>query len=345
MSRSNSSANSVPLKSALNKQTSVNNNFPSIKNQSITSSSTFAPPVPTAVIPPVADTESNEKLRIKQVSFLDPYSLRWINKRRGINTGANIAVQITPHKFNQLRDMFQGLDFDGGGEIDFEEFKNAVEYVEKKTNNKSMLSGDPKKIFKLMDADGSGSVDFKEFLNAMTSDMGGGLNASIKDMSRMQAAFYEFANIHRRQNILDKITDNKADDVLKCEEFIKLFQIEYISNIGDELSPEEQVGKAAEDMRKERKELGKDYWDKKRLELARARAADVYLRTSKSFSTIGRPSSMSKLKPLQTMSNKDLNKIATDMADFSLQKKSFIPICTTGGLRMKARTDGFHVIK
>jgi hypothetical protein len=292
----------------------------------------------------VKDETEDKKMKIKQVSFLDPYSLKWINKRRGIDTGLNVAIQITPHKYNQLKEMFDGLDFDGGGEIDFDEFKNALQYVNDKTKQKNLL-GDPKTIFKLMDTDGSGTVDLKEFITAMTADIGtsgSGISESAKEMSAVQSSFYEFANIHRRQNILEKIS--KSNDIVRCNEFGKLFQIQYLSDTRDDLSSEEQVGKAIDDLRRERKDLGKDYWHRKKVEHMRSRTAEMYLRSegmsqshaikSQAICLSGSGSASSLHLPAKTknnnmlnssLSSSQLNKLSTDMSRFRLPKKTFLP--------------------
>lgn len=108
------------------------------------------------------------------------------------------------------------------------EFKEAIAYVEAHTKGPSIF-GDPKKvkeIFEEMDADGSGTVDFDEFVTALTSDSKSGTNSG-NELSKLQNTFYEFANMHRRQNVLDKIADKKSEDPNRYKEFDRLFRMEY----------------------------------------------------------------------------------------------------------------------
>lgn len=136
-----------------------------------------------------------DDMRQSAVSFLDPVSIRWMNKRRKNVSNHQIANKVTPQRAQQIRDMFNGLDFDGGGEIDLQEFKQAVAYVALHTKNSSWA--DPKKLnemFVAMDTDGSGTVDFNEFMVAMTTDLSGGFSGTGKDLSRLQYAFFDFVS-------------------------------------------------------------------------------------------------------------------------------------------------------
>ncbi|CAE7627766.1 unnamed protein product, partial [Symbiodinium microadriaticum] len=170
----------------------------------------------------------NEDRTIRNMTSLSPDAIRWMNARRPLNQAVAKPQHISPHRASQLRDIFNGLDFDGGGEIDLKEFKEAIAYVEAHTKGSSIF-GDPKKvkeIFEEMDADGSGTVDFDEFVTALTSDSKSGTNSG-NQLSKLQNTFYEFANMHRRQNVLDKIADRKSEDPNRYKEFDRLFRMEY----------------------------------------------------------------------------------------------------------------------
>lgn len=179
---------------------------------------------------PVPIEESNEDEQdhnLKNMTLLSPEAIQWMNKRRPLHQAQVQPQHISPHRASQLRDMFDGLDFNGGGEIDLKEFKEAIAYVESRTTGTSIF-GDPKRvneIFQEMDADGSGTVDFNEFVTALTSDSKSGTNSG-NQLSQLQHTFYEFANMHRRQNILDKI-EHGNDDLQRYNEFEKLFRVEY----------------------------------------------------------------------------------------------------------------------
>jgi hypothetical protein len=171
--------------------------------------------------------DEQEEQSLKNMTLLGPDAIQWMNKRRPLNQAQSQPQHISPHRASQLRDMFDGLDFNGGGEIDLKEFKEAIAYVESKARaGSASIFGDPKRvneIFQEMDADGSGTVDFNEFVIALTSDS---KSNSGNQLSQLQHTFYEFANMHRRQNILDKIVHGN-DDLQRYDEFEKLFRVEY----------------------------------------------------------------------------------------------------------------------
>jgi hypothetical protein len=127
---------------------------------------------------------------LKAVSTLDAHCLRWMNKRKtGVSTGnANVKVRIfrliplphhnhlilsmifklPPDKARQLREVFAGLDFNGGGSVDINEFKAAISYVNETFKDGSINFGDAHQInalFRAMDTDGSGDIDFGEFMS------------------------------------------------------------------------------------------------------------------------------------------------------------------------------------
>lgn len=171
---------------------------------------------------------NGEEKLVKNMTSLSPDTIKWMNSRRPLNQSVAKPQHISPHRAAQLKDIFDGLDFDGGGEIDLQEFKEAIAFVESRSNGPSIF-GDPKKvkeIFIEMDADGSGTVDFDEFVTALTSDSKSGTNTG-NELSKLQTTFYEFANMHRRQNVLDKIADRKSDDPNRYKEFDRLFRMEY----------------------------------------------------------------------------------------------------------------------
>lgn len=64
--------------------------------------------------------------------------------------------------------MFAGLDFNGGGSVDINEFKAAISYVNSVSKDGGVNFGDARQInalFRAMDTDGSGDVDFNEFMS------------------------------------------------------------------------------------------------------------------------------------------------------------------------------------
>ena len=114
----------------------------------------------------------------KSVSYLDPGTIRWIQKHRSKKANAFSAF-VQPSRAIQLRAIFKGLDFDNSGELSLEELKEAIRYVATSSSSSigDALFENPEKInqyFESMDIDKNGTVDFNEFLIAMTSEGSGG---------------------------------------------------------------------------------------------------------------------------------------------------------------------------
>jgi len=281
----------------------------------------------------IEDEDENEDKKddnLKSMTMLPPDAIRWMNKRRPLNQTVAKATHIPPHKASQLREMFDGLDIDGGGEIDLKEFKDAIAYVsEHSTVGTGDILGDPKNvtaIFRAMDTDGSGTVDFNEFVIAMTADNSGAANSS--DLSKLQSTFYDFANIHRRQNMLELIKNKTVGDLDKFQEFERLFKVEYFHDEELQLSVEEQLAKTTKEVLKEKKKLGKVYKEKRQLEIFRSRAADCYAKSEKHRL-------MSEVVPGRKFEIPDINNVSKQhskrkkfskrMECFSIQKETFLP--------------------
>lgn len=97
--------------------------------------------------------ESNEAI----VSCLPCETLRWIKKRRKINSKLKVAMSFFRER--QLREIFNGLDYKTQGEIDLNDLKLAVQYVEdslkgRKGEQLQNLQG----MFAAMDEDGMYSM-------------------------------------------------------------------------------------------------------------------------------------------------------------------------------------------
>jgi len=152
------------------------------------------------------------------VSFLTPEAFSWMNKRRPNAKNSSAKEYIPPSKALMLKQIFRGLDFDGSGEISLDELKEAVTYVaDNHTEGENPIFEDVEKVtkfFEAMDTDGSGAVDFNEFLIAMTSQ---GKDSASTDMNRMQEAFKDFAKIHRRQKLVDRLEDKGLSDLDRLE--------------------------------------------------------------------------------------------------------------------------------
>ena len=129
----------------------------------------------------------------------------------------------------QLRSIFRGLDFDGSGEIDIDELKDAVKFVANADTGSPPLIEKPEEIvqlFESMDIDKNGTVDFDEFLVGMTTSSAAGAVGSAK----MANAFFDFANQHRRQTIVDQINDKKAPTDERYNALRKLYNMKYLKD-------------------------------------------------------------------------------------------------------------------
>lgn len=134
--------------------------------------------------------------------------------------------------------------------------------------------------------DGNGAVDLNEFLIGMTSEAA---NMSIDDNAResasLQQAFQEFANLHRRNVILERLYDTSsgASDAKRYSELGKLFTICYFKQesktdgiVGTVM---EQIQQAKEIAAAEKKEFGAEARRQRQLESLRAREAVMQLQT------------------------------------------------------------------
>lgn len=164
-------------------------------------------------------TKSNKN---SSVSSLPPNTLRWINKRR---PDGSHCRYITPSRAMHLRSIFRGLDFDDSGNISLKELKGAVAYVAKHDHGSKPIFEDPKKMndfFDKMDLNKNGDIDFNEFLVAMTEQ---GSNDD-DDTARLQLAFHDFANKHRRQTLIDRVKDKSIPDIEQLHNMHTLFTLQ-----------------------------------------------------------------------------------------------------------------------
>ena len=168
-----------------------------------------------------------DMVNTKSVSFLSSDAINWMNKRRPrVVNGLAQQSHLTPAKALQYQEIFEGLDFDGSGGISLKEMEEAIKYV-----NKHQLGcvNRPREImdfFRRMDVDGNGVIDFSEFLMAMS------LENSVNAKDGMQKAFLSFATMHRRRNVLDRLTNNKVRDTEKYREFLTLFDEQSVDDVG-----------------------------------------------------------------------------------------------------------------
>lgn len=275
-------------------------------------------------------SDNKEEHTLKNMTMLPPDAIRWMNRRRPLNQIISKPTHIPPHQASQLREMFDGLDFDGGGEIDLKEFKDAIAYVSAhSTIGTNDILGDPKNvtaIFRAMDADGSGTVDFDEFVLAMTADTTGTTGST--DLTKLRSTFYDFANVHRRQNMLEIIKDKGSSDRAKFQEFERLFEVEYFHAEEINLSVEEQVAKTTKEVMKQKKKLGKLYKESRNLEIVRSRAADCITKSEKKrMSQLHKSGTKFEIPDINRASHQyqKRKQFGGKMEDFSIQKQTYLP--------------------
>ena len=212
-------------------------------------------------------------------SFLSGSQIRWMGKHKP-NASGSAKTYIAPTRVLQLRSIFKGLDFDGSGEISLQELKDAISYVAaSKTGSGPPLIKDPvgiSKLFESMDINGDGVVDFEEFLLGMTAPSGGGKDSGAADIAGLQQAFYDFANQHRRQLIIDKMKDNSVSVVDRYAEFRKLYTIKFIKDdFGGAVTTEDLIKQAIKGAAEERGEMANASRFVRLKEISRSRAAAI----------------------------------------------------------------------
>lgn len=269
----------------------------------------------------VASHEDDQGLS-RNVSFLSADTVRWMNKRKP-NAKNSLRAFVMPARALQLREIFRGLDFDRSGNIDIDELKEAISYVVTASTGDSKaepLFKDPQKImhfFTAMDTNGDGTVDFDEFLLAMTSQSEE--EESNEQTKRLQNAFFDFANKHRRQKIRDFVSDPNQSDLVKYEEMKNLFSIKYFKKEAVITSVSEQLNQVREEVKKQMKEIqSEQYLKQKKLETKRAREASLYFEHKRKSGELGKIGETYTPSIMSSTSNSEL---AQSISEAALHRK------------------------
>jgi CheY-like chemotaxis protein len=131
---------------------------------------------------------------------LDQYTMNWIQRHKA--KGTIIKVPMSKGRRQFLRQIFESFDTDGGGDIDFNEFKSAVQFVAPDLPFMKILN-----LFKELDCDDGGTIDFDEFCAGMSNkdaeekDARAGKSASsqktsVRDMALNHQREVQLANIN-----------------------------------------------------------------------------------------------------------------------------------------------------
>mmetsp|Transcript_23729 Transcript_23729/g.40380 ORF Transcript_23729/g.40380 Transcript_23729/m.40380 type:complete len:350 (+) Transcript_23729:159-1208(+) len=300
---------------------------------------------------PVSEVENDkEEHMLKTMTMLPADAIRWMNKRRPLDQTITKPSHIPPHQASQLREMFDGLDFDGGGEIDLKEFKDAIAYVSKHSSvGTGDILGDPKNvtaIFRAMDADGSGTVDFDEFLLAMTADTSAATGSN--QLTKLRSTFYDFANVHRRQNMLEVIKDKNASDSTKFQEFERLFKVEYFGDEEINLSVEEELAKSTKEVMAEKRKIGRIFKEKRNAEITRSRVADCVARAErKRLSKFNKPGKKFEIPDVNKASHhyNRRKEFSKKMEDFSIHKETYLPQLNDRSLTRKHQENTLKTLR
>jgi len=216
-----------------------------------------------------------EQQNRRAFSFLSADAVRWIQKHKP-TASSGTKNFIPPSRVLQLRAIFRGLDFDGSGEIDLNELKDAVKFVA--SQGGEPLFENPNQlvqIFEDMDIDKNGNVDFDEFLIGMTSETAskgaGGVSGA-----RMQNAFFDFANQHRRSTISDRIEDDSLGSMERYNELRKLYNMKYLKDEPKDCTTDEMISKMKAEAIQQKAEMNKVASKYRKAEINRARAAHIY---------------------------------------------------------------------
>lgn len=207
-----------------------------------------------------------------------------------------------------MRQIFNGLDYDGSGSVGIDEFQEAIAYV----NAMQAKSGVPSsfgnrreinELFKAMDSDGNGEVDFGEFMDAMTGKLSKGMVGSDRDLHRLNTAFFEFARENRRRNLVDSIADKGVSDSVKGSNFVQLLSMDYMPAEMDDRKNTMDLKQLKKLLAQEQKELGAKFWNAKRREVTRSRHADMYFDMEEEARMKNSASSSEVFQPISVTSN------------------------------------------
>ena len=102
------------------------------------------------------DEETLETLRLRE---LEATTASWMLRRRKLKQST-----LDDCERAQLRELFDALDADGGGEVEFDEVVGAFAVV----MGGSDAEAAARELFARIDVDGSGTLDFQEFTRLMS---------------------------------------------------------------------------------------------------------------------------------------------------------------------------------
>jgi hypothetical protein len=109
---------------------------------------------------------------------------------------------------------------------------------------------------------------------------------SAEQSAKMQEAFFNFANKHQRQTLIDTINNNKLEDPDRYMGFMKLFEFQSLPDRVP-VSMEEELERAKKDALRDRQEMGAEHWAARRREFTRSRKAQLSMEIDKAHQDTG----------------------------------------------------------
>jgi Ca2+-binding EF-hand superfamily protein len=124
----------------------------------------------------------------------------------GIASGFGKKKRKEEKRRKALRAVFEAMDEDGGGSIDFDEFRHAMKAMAANGTTPPPPEEELRKAFDDVDRDGGGSVDFDEFVEMIDSIQSA--EASTGGNAQMNSLFVQAAaRIGREQKEKAKLRD------------------------------------------------------------------------------------------------------------------------------------------
>jgi hypothetical protein len=174
---------------------------------------------------------SSEK-RDVLVTALPDSSLRWMKTRRKAAASHRVAISLAREK--QLREIFNGLDFDSRKVIDFCEFAKVIAYAEANGFDQSVITmvnhmntylERPPSKSSTKKTSVSRDISYREFLSSITGRARNFIECATEDeLGKLRFCFADYS-LNRRRNFacaeLDKVSQinnsSTTDGKLYCK--------------------------------------------------------------------------------------------------------------------------------
>lgn len=180
-------------------------------------------------------------------SFLNPDTIRWINKKQS-NKSNSLKAYLFPPLALQIYEMLNRMEVEFAGNSRIAELHNAVRYVVEYYHLETTVKRDSNEVDAesnflngYVGSDRSGGVEFAEYLALNCDRIGvdvvnseGEICNKVGDIQelamrklRLHAAFDELCNFVRRKRIDQKLKQSSESDVDKYNSMVELFGINY----------------------------------------------------------------------------------------------------------------------